>query len=64
MDIELYAIGYYEDDDLKRLVRKGRGNAIVGYDNISSAKRGLSQTLANGNTGDYRILKATDLTEV
>lgn len=64
MNIELYVIGYFADDELQRLVRKGRNNAIVGYDNLTSAKRGLGQTTSNGNTRDYRILKATDLTEV
>lgn len=64
MGIELYAIGYFENGELIRLVRKGRGNAVVGYDNLASAKRGLSNTKSNGNPRDYRILKATDLTEV
>lgn len=64
MDIELYVIGYFVDDEMNRLVRKGRNNAIVGYDNLTSAKRGLGQTKSRGNTRDYRILKATDLTEV
>lgn len=64
MDIELYVIGYFADGEMKRLVRKGRNNAIVGYDNLASAKRGLGQTKSNGNTRDYRILKAADLTEV
>jgi hypothetical protein len=41
-----------------RYVRKSRNNNIVGYDTLSSAKRGLSHSNKNSNyTGKFKILK-------
>lgn len=62
--LDLYVIGYFADGELKHFVRKGRNRSISGYDDLASAKRGLAQSLSRGNPRDYRILKASDLTEV
>jgi hypothetical protein len=58
---ELYVLGYFnENDELECFVRKGRNWSISGYDNISSAKRGLRQSLTYGDK-NIKILKATGL---
>lgn len=45
---DLYVIALFnEDGEFVRYERKGRSNAIVGYDNISSARRGLAHTKRN-----------------
>lgn len=62
--LELYVIGVFEDGELKRFVRKSRNFNIVGYDNLTSAKRGLAHSRAYNKHADFRILKAVDLSEV
>lgn len=62
MDKELYVIGYFEDGVLQKYVRKGRNNSIVGYDSLSSAKRGLSQTKSGRAKKDnYKIVELTSM---
>lgn len=62
---ELYALGRFnEDGSFYEYVRKGRNHSISGYDNISGARRGLSQTRANTpkELRDYvKIIKAASL---
>lgn len=62
---ELYVIGEFnEDGSFGSYVRKGRNNSISGYDNLTGARRGLSQTRAGMRLYEqqlYKIIKATSL---
>jgi len=49
---ELYVLALFNaEGEFVEYVRKGRNNSITGYDNISSARRGLAQT----NSNNWRI---------
>lgn len=62
---ELYVIALFnEDGTIKEFDRKGRNNAISGYDNIASAKRGLGQTKRHAYDFQkpfYKVVKANRL---
>jgi len=60
---EIYVLGYFDKDgNFGGFVRKGRNHSISGYDNLSSAKRGLIQSNINARfEGEYRIIKADRL---
>lgn len=62
---ELFVIALFnEDGTFKEYVRKGRNNAISGYDNLAGAKRGLAQTKAHAldyRKPHYKIVKANSL---
>jgi hypothetical protein len=60
----LYAIGRFDDQGkFEHFERKGRNNAISGYDNLASAKRGLSQSRSGWSKEEiknqFKIVKAT-----
>jgi len=60
---ELYVLGYFDrEGNFGGFVRKGRNHSISGYDNISSAKRGLAQSKTGARfEGQYKIVKATGI---
>lgn len=60
---ELYVLARFDSDEkFVEYVRKGRNNSISGYDNLESAKRGLSHTKGNKlRKGAVKIIKATTL---
>ena len=56
---ELYVIALFnEDGTIKEFDRKGRNNAISGYDNLTSAKRGL------GNLKDMPLIFRNTFTKL
>ena len=62
---ELYVLAYFnKDGTFGSFVRKGRNNAISAYDNLASAKRGLTQTRSGWSESImplYKIVKAGTL---
>jgi hypothetical protein len=60
---ELYVLALYDSNGaFRRYVRKGRNNAISGYDNLAGARRGLSHSRNNYAEGIIvKIVKATEL---
>ena len=63
---ELYALGVFNQrGEFLRYVRKGRNNAVSGYDNLAAARRGLSHSRSRGyetRTGEkIRIVRAATL---
>jgi hypothetical protein len=64
---ELYALAYFDDNgELIEFIRKGRNNAISGYDNLTGARRGLAHSKNSWKTREYniRIVKATGIESV
>lgn len=58
---ELYVLAKFDEDgNFLYYIRKGRNNSISGYDNLSSAKRGLSQTKTYAK-GNVKIVKVVSL---
>lgn len=57
VDLELYVLACYElhTGEFAKFVRKGRGNAIVGYDSLASAKRGLAHTNTTYTSDNYDV---------
>lgn len=50
---DLYVLALFnEGGEFVRFIRKGRSNSIVGYDNITSARRGLAHSKRN----NYSVL--------
>jgi len=61
---KLYALAYFDKDgNFVEYVRKGRNNAISGYDNLSGARRGYSQSKGSYRAQIYelKIVRATDI---
>jgi hypothetical protein len=62
---DLYALAYFDKEtgEFVEYIRKGRNYSISGYDNISGARRGLSQSKRSYRASiyDLRIVKATDV---
>lgn len=57
---ELYVLAKFKDGKFVEYVRKGRNNAISGYDNLAGAKRGYAHSLKAAKVNGYelRILHA------
>lgn len=57
---ELYVLARYKDGEFIEYVRKGRNHSISGYDNITGARRGYSQSLKAADVHGYelKIMKA------
>jgi hypothetical protein len=63
---ELYVLARYKDGEFVEYVRKGRNHSISGYDNITGARRGHSQSLKAAEAHGYelKIMKANSLSFV
>jgi hypothetical protein len=63
---ELYVLARYKDGEFVEYVRKGRNHSISGYDNITGARRGCSQSLKAADAHGYelKIMKADILSFV
>lgn len=59
---ELYVLAYFDKvtHEFIEYVRKGRNNAISGYDDLDSAKRGYAQSKRShrARTYELKIVKA------
>jgi len=61
---ELYVLAYFDKDgSFVEYVRKGRNNAISGYDDLTGAKRGYSQSKRSyrAQIYDLKIVKASGI---
>lgn len=57
---ELYVLAYFDNEgEFIEYVRKGRNNAISGYDNLTAAKRGYSHSKNShrARSNNLRIIK-------
>lgn len=68
MDEELYVLAdFTPDGEFKNFIRKGRNVSISGYDKLTAARRGLSQSKGQKNwkgTLEYpnaKIIKITSM---
>ena len=60
---ELYALAYFDKNGkFIEYVRKGRNNAISGYDNLTAAKRGYAHSKSSyrAKIYDLKIVKAIE----
>lgn len=66
--MELYALACYDKEtgEFVEFVRKGRSYSVIGYDNLTSAKRGLSHTKRTNAANMYNvvIVKAEGLKKI
>jgi len=62
---ELYTLAYFdkESGEFVEFIRKTRNYSIVGYDNLSSARRGLAHSKKSyrARVYDVKIVKATGI---
>lgn len=53
----MYCLGYFINGEFDHYVRKSRNNNIVAYEDLSSAKRGLSQSKRGVTPERYKIIR-------